>query len=115
MEHFEVCLVTPNWTFQLPGGSYEGTDPDGYMPKDEIVAFLETYAARSGAPVREGIAVRSLESAPAGGFLAQTSTGALQPGSGRSSSRVASVPTIAHGCPGRTRSMTSAFQFTVRA
>jgi putative flavoprotein involved in K+ transport len=72
------CLVTPNWAVQLPGGSYDGIDPDGYMPKDEIVAYLETYAARSGAPVREGIAVRSLGSAPGGGFVAQTSTGALR-------------------------------------
>ena len=35
------CLVTPNWTVQLPGGEYDGADPDGYMPRDEIVAHLE--------------------------------------------------------------------------
>ncbi len=71
------CLVTPNWTVQLPGGAYDGTDPDGYMPRDEIVAFLERYAARSEAPVREGVDVRSLETAQAGGFVARTSAGDL--------------------------------------
>ena len=25
------CLVTPNWTVQLPGGAYDGGDPDGYI------------------------------------------------------------------------------------
>ncbi len=72
------CLVTPNWSVQLPGGAYDGADPDGYMPRDEIVAFLERYAARSRAPIREGVEVRSLESAPSGGFIARTSAGELQ-------------------------------------
>jgi len=71
------CLVTPNWSVQLPHGAYDGDDPDGFMPRDEIVAFLERYAARSRIPVREGVAVRSLEGAPAGGFVARTSAGDL--------------------------------------
>jgi len=31
------CLVTPNWTVQLPGFAYDGPDPDGYMKRDELV------------------------------------------------------------------------------
>ncbi|MGH3130093.1 MAG: FAD-dependent oxidoreductase, partial [Gaiellaceae bacterium] len=31
------CLVTPNWTVQLPGYPYDGDDPDGFMPRDETV------------------------------------------------------------------------------
>jgi putative flavoprotein involved in K+ transport len=31
------CLVTPNWTLQLPGFAYQGSDPDGFMGRDEIV------------------------------------------------------------------------------
>ena len=69
------CLVTPNWSVRLPGGEYDGADPDGFMPRDEIVAYLEHYAASFGAPVREGVAVLSLESAAGGGFLARTSAG----------------------------------------
>lgn len=72
------CLVTPNWSVQLPGASYDGDDPEGFMPRDEIVAFLEGYASRSNAPIREGVDVRSLEAASGGGFVARTSAGDLE-------------------------------------
>jgi putative flavoprotein involved in K+ transport len=71
------CLVTPNWSVRLPGGAYAGDDPDGFMPRDEIVAHLERYAAASEAPVREGVAVRTIDLAP-GGFVARTSAGDLR-------------------------------------
>jgi len=71
------CLVTPNWSILLPGHRYDGDDPDGYLPRDEIVAYLERYAAGFGAPVREGIDVTSLAEAPDGGFLLQTSDGEI--------------------------------------
>ena len=29
-------LVTPNWSSSLPGFPYDGPDPDGFMPRDEI-------------------------------------------------------------------------------
>jgi putative flavoprotein involved in K+ transport len=71
------CLVTPNWTVQLPGTAYDGDDPDGFMPRDEIVAFLERYAESFEAPVREGVEVRSIESDPSGGFLLATTAGMI--------------------------------------
>jgi putative flavoprotein involved in K+ transport len=71
------CLVTPNWTLQLPGGPYRGDDPDGYLPRDEIVAYLEGYAAGFAAPVREGVEVRSIESMPGGRFVVQSTAGDL--------------------------------------
>ena len=71
------CLVTPNWTVQLPGTSYDGHDPDGFMLRDEIVAFLTRYAESFDAPVREGVEVGSIESDPDGGFQIQTSVGPL--------------------------------------
>jgi putative flavoprotein involved in K+ transport len=71
------CLVTPNWTIQLPDGRYDGDDPDGYLPRAEIVAFLERYADRLRAPVREGVDVRAVERADDGGFLVTTSAGSL--------------------------------------
>jgi putative flavoprotein involved in K+ transport len=70
------CLVTPNWTLRLPGHAYDGTDPDGFIPRDEVVAYLERYAARFGAPVREGVEVTALERGD-GRFLLRTSAGAL--------------------------------------
>jgi putative flavoprotein involved in K+ transport len=42
------CLVTPNWTVQLPGHPCSGADPDGFMLRDEIVAVLEGYAGSFG-------------------------------------------------------------------
>lgn len=69
------CLVTPNWTVKLPDGAYEGDDPDAYMSKAEMVAHLERYAASSRVPIREGVAVTSVEPSPEGGLLLRTSGG----------------------------------------
>jgi hypothetical protein len=53
------CLVTPNWTMSLPGLADAGDDPEGFVPRDEIVGYLERYASRFGAPVQEGVEVQS--------------------------------------------------------
>jgi len=58
------CLVTPNWSIRLPGGRYDGSDPDGFLPRDAVVAYLERYAASFGAPVRGGVYVTSVEPTP---------------------------------------------------
>ena len=71
------CLVTPNWSVQLPGHPYDGDDPDGFMPRDELVAYLERYAAAVEAPVREGVEVSSLRQHPDGGFALQSSAGEI--------------------------------------
>jgi putative flavoprotein involved in K+ transport len=67
--------VIPNWTVQLPGGRYRGDDPDGFMPKNEIVSHLVGYAEGFKAPVHEGVRVSKLEAADQGAFLLQTSAG----------------------------------------
>ena len=54
------CLVTPNWQCQLPGFPYAGSDPHGFMLKNEIVSYIESYASMFGAPVWEGTAVTRL-------------------------------------------------------
>jgi putative flavoprotein involved in K+ transport len=69
------CLVTPNWTVQLPGHPYSGPDPDGFMLRDEIVAVLEGYAGSFGAPVRQGVSVTAVESIPNGGFIVHSTAG----------------------------------------
>ena len=45
-------LVTPNWTIQLPGAHYDGNDPDGFLPKAEIVAYFEQYVEKFNLPVQ---------------------------------------------------------------
>ena len=72
------CLVTPNWTLQLPDHSYDQADPDGFMPRDGVVAYLERYAARCASPVREGVQVTSLRPGPNGRFLLETSAGEIR-------------------------------------
>jgi putative flavoprotein involved in K+ transport len=71
------CLVTPNWTVQMPGHPYDGEDPDGYLPRDEIVDHLEGYAAAIGAPVRTGVEVESVTQDDHG-FVVHTSNGDLR-------------------------------------
>ena len=74
------CLVTPNWFLQLPGHPYDGGDPDGFILRDEVVAYLERYAAGFEAPVREGVEVTSLQPGADGGFLLETSAGQIAAG-----------------------------------
>jgi putative flavoprotein involved in K+ transport len=71
------CLVTPNWSVQLPGHFYDQDDPDAFMPRDEIVRYLERYAAAVDAPVREGVDVTRVRPRPDGGFDLDTSEGAI--------------------------------------
>jgi putative flavoprotein involved in K+ transport len=54
-------LITPNWMSRLPGWSYSGTDPDGYMAAPELVSYLEDYAGSFAAPVHENTAVELVE------------------------------------------------------
>ena len=72
------CLVTPNWTMQLPDQPYDGENPDAFDARDEIVGFLERYAARFDVPVQEGVEVRSLHRREQGGFLLETSLGLVE-------------------------------------
>ena len=55
-------LVTPNWSVRLPGHHYDGSEPDGFMARDEIVSYIERYARACGAPVREDVEVKTNDS-----------------------------------------------------
>jgi len=59
-------MVTPNWTFRLPGGEYNDGDPHGFMPLQEIVARFEQYVERYQLPVRYNTRVTSVEQKPGG-------------------------------------------------
>jgi putative flavoprotein involved in K+ transport len=59
-------LLSPNWMTRLPGWSYRGTDPDGFMSRDEVTAFLTVYARSFGAPVREQTTVVRVDRATSG-------------------------------------------------
>jgi putative flavoprotein involved in K+ transport len=71
------CLVTPNWQCQLPDHLYDGPDPNGFMVKDEILAYLDGFARKVDAPIREGVEVLSV-AAKGGGFEIVTNQGACE-------------------------------------
>jgi putative flavoprotein involved in K+ transport len=71
------CLVTPNWQCKLPGFPYAGNDPDGFMKKDDIVGYIESYVASFEPPVREGVTVTRLGRRVGGGFEVETTIGAF--------------------------------------
>ncbi|OUE20732.1 putative oxidoreductase CzcO [Clavibacter michiganensis] len=70
-------LVTPNWQCRLPGYPYAGDDPDGFMTRDEVLAWIRGYADSFDAPVVEGVLVTRLREAAAGGFEVVTDQGTI--------------------------------------
>lgn len=69
------CLVTPNWQCRLPDFPYQGDDPQGFMLKDEIVEYIEAFARKVDAPIREGVAVRRVRRDKQGRLEVTTSDG----------------------------------------
>src|SRR6266567_4065057 len=67
------CLVTPNWSVQLPGAPYAGREPDGYMPLAELVDHFQDWSDAFKAPVKEGCSVTSL-GREGDGFTLRTDT-----------------------------------------
>src|SRR5215213_1269476 len=65
-------LVTPNWTLKMPGAEYNGPDRNGYMLRNEVIAYFEQYAGRFNLPVRYNARVVSVESMNGKGYLVQT-------------------------------------------
>ncbi len=59
-------LLTPNWQNRLPGFTYEGPDPDGFMRCEEVVGFIDAYAQTIDAPVHTGTNVACVRAVDAG-------------------------------------------------
>jgi putative flavoprotein involved in K+ transport len=68
-------LLTPRWQARLPGWTYGGSDPDGYMHWRETVAYLERFARSFDAPLVTGVTVTSVR-ARADRFVVDTTRGA---------------------------------------
>jgi putative flavoprotein involved in K+ transport len=67
-------LLTPNWMNRLPGWSYDGSDPDGFMAAPDVAAMLEDYASHIAAPIHTGTNVMALENTSAG-YRVSTNSG----------------------------------------
>ncbi len=112
------CLVTPNWQCRLPDFPYSGPDPDGFMVKDDIVRYVEAFAARVDPPLREGVAVTALGRRADGLFTLATTEGdytaanvvvavsgyhlpAIPPAAGRLPADVVQIHSSAYRNPGQ--------------
>jgi len=71
-------LVWPNWSLNLPGRPYDGDQPDVFGKREEVIGYLERYAASFGAPVREGVGVTALRASGSSGFTLETSAGPME-------------------------------------
>ncbi len=69
------CLVTPNWQCQLPGFPYQGPDPYGFMVRNEIVSYMDSFVASFNPPLLEGVTVRQLRGDAQHGFMLDATDG----------------------------------------
>lgn len=69
------CLVTPNWQCRLPDFPYQGSEPHGFMVKDEITDYLDAFAESFDPPVVENCTVTKISKRPGGGYLIDSSQG----------------------------------------
>ncbi|HEY4688170.1 MAG TPA: NAD(P)-binding domain-containing protein [Anaerolineae bacterium] len=70
-------LVTPNWTIRLPGAEYQTGDPNGFMPRDEILGYFRQYVERFNLPIQYGVRVTAVELLPDGKGYRVTTDGDL--------------------------------------
>jgi putative flavoprotein involved in K+ transport len=67
-------LVLPNWTLQMPDFAYQGEDPHGFLERDEMVSYMDEFAATFDCNIRFNSKVTSIEKdAESGCFLVRTS------------------------------------------
>ena len=72
-------LVTPNWSFRLPGAEYQDSAPDSFMPRTEVVSRLEQYVERFHLPIQYGVQVNAVEQHDNGrNYLVQTENGRFE-------------------------------------
>ncbi len=71
------CLVTPNWQCRLPGYPYAGSDPDGFMVRDEIAEYLDGYVKHYNFPLVEQTTVTRLSQDQQGQFHVSSTAGQL--------------------------------------
>jgi len=71
-------IVSPNSLNLLPGGEYDGPEPDAFLDTAGLLDYLERYAASFAAPIRTATAVSDVRAADDGGFSVRTTGGELR-------------------------------------
>ncbi len=102
-------LLTPNWLARLPGWSYQGDDPDGYMSAAGVAAHLDAYRRSFDAPLRSETSVTDVRST-GDRHVVETDDGPLRAravviATGACSDPV--IPAIADELPARIEQLTS--------
>lgn len=68
-------LLTPRWLSRVAGHpGAASADPNGFMGRDEVVDYLEGFAAVHAVPVRTGVSVRSVTRSGRGFHIGTDST-----------------------------------------
>jgi len=74
-----LTLLTPNWMTQLPGYGYRGDDPHGFVSRDAVIHYLESYAAFFRPPLRCGVRVESVRQKPGESrYVVRTDAGTIE-------------------------------------
>jgi putative flavoprotein involved in K+ transport len=59
-----LAFQSPNWNIRLPGFAFQAADPDSFSSRDDVLRFIESYAAFINAPLRLGVAATALRQTP---------------------------------------------------
>jgi putative flavoprotein involved in K+ transport len=94
-------LLTPNWMTRLPGHTYQGDDPDGFMTAAEVADMIAGYGKAGGSPVLTNTTVTAVRPADAG-FVVDTDQGSWQAQAvvlASGACNVAAIPAVAEALP----------------
>jgi putative flavoprotein involved in K+ transport len=70
-------LITSNWMTRIPGAEYQGDDPDGFMLRDDVIAYFEKYIEHFELPIRYEYQVKAVKSIETG-YLITTNKGEFE-------------------------------------
>lgn len=65
-------LVTPNWSFNMPGAENDGAGRDGFMSRDEVIAYFDRFVERYQPPIQFNTCVLSVEALDSSGYRVLT-------------------------------------------
>jgi putative flavoprotein involved in K+ transport len=94
-------LLTPSWQSRLPGFTYAGDDPDGFMTVAEVIAFIDRYAGQIDSPLQTGTTVTSVRRVD-DGYEVTTDNGVWETPTvviATGAFNLAKIPGVGHGFP----------------
>jgi hypothetical protein len=80
-------LNTPNWQSQLQGAGIPGKDPDGFLSRNELLAYFAKYIKQNRLPLWYGTRVFSVKAA-GDGYTVETPQVRFKPDLSRTPTRV---------------------------